>query len=59
MKQEIKEKLKELAKIEITEKDGQIIFIKREKRNGIETKKRRVGNKKERDFKSVSIGNKL
>lgn len=34
MKQETIEKLKELVKIQIIEKDGKIIFIKREKRNG-------------------------
>ena len=34
MKQETIEKLKELVKIQIIEKDGKIIFIKREKING-------------------------
>lgn len=33
MKQETKDKLKELAKIEIVEKDGQIIFVKKDKVN--------------------------
>ena len=41
MKQETIEKLKELAKIEIIEKDGQIIFIKREKTNGRTNQKKR------------------
>lgn len=41
MNKETIEKLKELAKIEITEKDGQIIFIKREKRNGTTNQKKR------------------
>lgn len=41
MKQELIQKLKELAKIEIVEKDGQIIFIKREKTNGRTNQKKR------------------
>lgn len=41
MKQELIQKLKELAKIEIIEKDGQIIFIKREKTNGRTNQKKR------------------
>lgn len=43
MKQEIKEKLKELAKISIVEKDNQIIFVvAKERKDGrIDKKKRR------------------
>lgn len=43
MKQEIKEKLKELAKIQIVEKDNQIIFVvAKERKDGrIDKKKRR------------------
>ena len=41
MKQELIEKIKELAKIEIVEKDGQIIFIKKEKTNGRTNQKKR------------------
>ena len=41
MKQETIEKLKELVKIQIIEKDGKIIFIKREKTNGRTNQKKR------------------
>ena len=43
MKQEIKEKLKELAKIQIVEKDNQIIFVvaKEIKNGNVDKKKRR------------------
>lgn len=41
MKDEVIEKLKELAKYQIIEKDGQIIFIKREKTNGTTNQKKR------------------
>lgn len=42
MKQEIKEKLKELAKIQIVEKDNQIIFVvAKERKDGRINKKKR------------------
>lgn len=41
MKQELIEKLKELAKFQIIEKDGKIIFVKVERKNGTTNKKKR------------------
>lgn len=42
MKQETIEKLKELAKYKVIEKEGQIIFVKTEIKNGnVDKKKRR------------------
>lgn len=42
MKKETIEKLKELARYQIIEKDGKIIFIKTEKTNGRTNKKKRT-----------------